>query len=378
MKVIIIGAGIAGLSTAIGLKKARIKVELYEAAPAFKPLGAGLGLGANAIKGFMALGIEQDVIPAGKVMASFAILDHKARPISVASDEQLLGKHGIQNFTIHRAALHEVLLRHAQGIPVHLGMSAVSYKRVGEKVEVHFADGSQASGDLLIAADGIHSVIRRQLIPSSLPRYAGYTCWRGVVNNFDTTSIRGSETWGPQGRFGIVPLTDNQLYWFAVVNAKEGDPAFKSWGAKEIEHHFKNFHDPIPQIISGTPSSNIIHGDIYDMKPLKHFYFDRCLLIGDAAHATTPNLGQGACQAIEDAATLPGLISKMSLEEAMHAFELRRVARTRTIIERSGQLGKIAQWENKLMIRLRNSLFRMMPASFNDKQIDWLYNVSFD
>ena len=232
----------------------------------------------------------------------------------------------------------------------------------------------------MIACDGVHSLFRKKLLPESLPRYAGYTCWRAVIDGSPTTLDLNetSETWGPGCRFGIAPLNNNRLYWFACVNATENDQQKRAYGIKELSKHFAEFHSPIPEILQHTKDHQLIWNDIVDIKPFKRFAFGKILLMGDAAHATTPNMGQGACMAIEDAAILANMISDShSVDEAFVAFERKRIHRTTTIVKESWQLGRIAQWENKLLISLRNVLLRLTPASVAEKQIRFIQNVSF-
>lgn len=130
--------------------------------------------------------------------------------------------------------------------------------------------------------------------------------------------------------------------------------------------------------MADTPDESLLWNDIIDLKPLKHFAIGRTLFLGDAAHATTPNMGQGACQAIEDAVVLANALAKNdSVEKAYHEFENRRLSRTKAITDTSRRIGQVAQWSNPLLTRVRNGLFRMIPASVNERQLEMLYSVDF-
>lgn len=374
----ILGGGIAGLTAAIALRKAGIAADVFESAPQVKPLGAGLLLAANAVKGYQKLGISEQIIAKGRFLPFFSILDRDGRTITQADAEVIGRKYGVHNFAIHRADLHEALLSELDASRIHTGKHAVKAERQADKTIVFFQDGTTHETDYLIVADGIHSAIRQQLLPGSAPRYAGYTCWRAVIDSPGLTMKGASETWGTEGRFGIVPLANGKIYWFACVNAPQGDPAMRSMTVAGLEHIFGKFHEPVPVILRHTRDENLIWNDIIDLKPLSRYAFGNILLIGDAAHATTPNMGQGACQAVEDAVILADELRRAgNAGSAFVAFEKRRLKRTHVIVNNSWKLGRIAQTDNSLLASLRNFLMRLIPESVNERQMKTLLEVDF-
>lgn len=375
----IIGGGIAGLCTALALKNKGIEVSVFEASSEIKALGAGLGMAANAIKAFDKLGIKAEVIEAGRVLDTFQIRDDKGKTISTINSKAISQKYGTDNFTIHRGRLHSLLLSKIAQEQIHTSKRAISFEKTGQSIMIHFQDGSQHYTDYVIVADGIHSPIRKQLIPNSQIRYAGYTCWRAVVDNGPLALTETSETWGPNGRIGIVPLADNKTYWFACLSAKANDPDMKALKVHDLWENFKDYHEPIPSILKQTKDEHLLLNDIIDLKPIKQYAFDNIVLIGDAAHATTPNMGQGACQAVEDAVVLAEeLAQNEDWTLAFKKYEKRRLKRTHFIVNNSWNLGKIAQTENKALIKIRNLLLRMTPASVNEMQFSKLYKVDFE
>jgi 2-polyprenyl-6-methoxyphenol hydroxylase-like FAD-dependent oxidoreductase len=382
-KIDIIGGGIGGLCTAIALRRKGFEVQVFENAPSIQPLGTGIVLAANAMKALETLGLRQEIMGQGKLLRQFRILSEKGTLLSVANSQALSEQHhSVDNFTIHRADLHTVLLKQLPAGTVHTGKRCLSVHQEASQVVAHFTDGSQAISDGLVACDGIHSAIRQQWLPGSIPRYAGYTCWRGITQSlpahFDDTIA--TETWGSRGRVGIVPLSQGRVYWFACVNAPRNDPGMALLNAQDLAQRFEEYHFPIPQILSGTPAHQTIWNDILDIQPISQFAFDRVALLGDAAHATTPNMGQGACQAIEDALVLAQCLAERGsdIPAAWKAYEKRRVARTTEVVNRSWQIGKIAQLENRWLLLLRNAAMRMIPPSVNDKQLAFLYQVDFE
>lgn len=378
MKGIIIGGGIGGLATAIAIEKLGHEVEVYESAPEFKPLGAGLVLAANAVKAFGHLGIRDEVLKAGQLIPTVKLLDHRGSVISQLDSIKISSKYGTNNFAVHRADLHRALLGQLRSARLHTNKKATGCTQRAGLVEVNFSDGTSAAGDFLIAADGIHSAIRKQFLPESAPRYAGYTCWRAVVPQ-PVKPIGGpSETWGKGSRFGIVPITENRVYWFATFNAPQNDPAARAAGKHELLEIYGRYHEPVPELIESTPDGGLIWGDIIDLPPQEQFAFGRVVLIGDAAHATTPNMGQGACQAIEDAAFLYSLMqSGKGIEEVFRDFETIRKPRTRKVVEGSWRAGKVAQWQHPIAVGLRNRLMKLVPQSVQEKQMQFLYEVEF-
>lgn len=380
LNIAIVGGGIAGLTTAIALRKLGHQPVVFEAAPEIKALGAGLALAANAIKAFEYLGIADKVIPAGQPLDTFTILDQQGRPITVADNRALRARYGVNNFAIHRADLHRILLAEMGDIPVFTGKKVNRFVQQEHGITLQFEDGSQHDARIVIAADGIHSPIRRQLLPDSKLRYAGCACWRAVIQNPGIELNGSSETWTALGRIGIVPLKNNQIYWFLCINAPQNDPAMRAMKVADLASRFKDCHAPIPQILEATRDEDLIRNDIIDLKPVSRFAHGRILLLGDAAHATTPNLGQGACQAIEGAAVLLDVWKKMpeaEPESIFTAFERLRLKRTRNIVNRSWVLGQVAQWQSPLAIGLRNGLFRVIPPSVNERQLKELYKVDF-
>ncbi len=373
---VILGGGIAGLSTAIALRKIGIEALVVEAAPEIKAVGAGLALAANAMMALRQIGMADQVIREGKELNAFSIYDQKGKLISRTDTDPANSSFGISNFTIHRADLHRVLLAQLDHENVLTGKRSVDFSEDPDGYVVRFEDGDQIQANYLIVAEGIHSPIRRKLLPTQKIRYSGYTCWRGIMDNSSLNIAETSETWGKKGRFGVTPLAKNQVYWYACINAGELNSDLKNYTKADLVEKFKDFHFPIPEVLAGTMPGQIIWNDIIDLEPLPNFAFGNLVLIGDADHATTPNMGQGACMAIEDAAILASCLEKNpEPAQAFLAFEKRRLSRTRKIVNDSWRLGKISQLENPLLMSLRDAFFRMIPQKVTQKQIESLYQV---
>ncbi|QIH36311.1 FAD-dependent monooxygenase [Sphingobacterium sp. DR205] len=375
---IIIGGGIAGLCTAIGLQQLGIEAHVYESVSELKGIGAGFGLAANAMQALDHLGLKEEISQIGHYLESYNVLDQKGNILVEPDTRSISKKYKQDNFAIHRADLHQFLLSKIPDSQVHLGKRALSFDQLGEQIHVHFTDGTQAVGNAILVADGVHSLLRQHLIPTSTPRYSGYTCWRATIDNSSIQLKKSTETWGAKGRFGMTPLVGDRIYWYACINSPQQNPALKNWTPSDLLNNFKDYHDPIPTILSETQATELIWNDIIDIAPLQQLAFDNILLLGDAGHATTPNLGQGACQAIEDVAVLlDELKTAASVQQAFARFEARRLDRVNYISNTSWQIGKIAQWENPFLIGMRNFIMKIMPNRLKQQQLNKLLSVDF-
>ena len=377
----IVGAGIGGLTLAIALQRKGFNVNVYENAPVIKPIGAGLTLAGNAVKALMEIGIGDSVLREGKVMKTILIKNAKGSVLASTNAEKLTEKYKtVNNFAIHRVDLHRILLEQFPSENIHLDKGCIDLNDTPSGSRLIFSDGSVVFADYVIACDGINSVVRKKFLPESLPRYAGYTCWRAVIDDVPP-HINMEETveyWGRGSRFGIVPLTNNRLYWFACLNAPKNDSLLKNYTIIDLLFHFGKFASPVHDVLKATQKSQLIWNDIIDLAPIDRFAFDNVVLAGDAAHATTPNLGQGACMAIEDAATLANCIEQhTSVEHAFKEFETKRIQRTRKIVNTSRIIGEIAQWENSFMVMVRDLAVRFTPDRVAENQVKFLMDVAF-
>ncbi len=370
-RILIIGGGIAGLTTALMLQKRNIDYMIFEAVPEIKTVGAGITLAGNAMRVLKTIGLAEEVKKKGHLISFMNIEDDKGKNISEFNAEKISHDHGLDFVAIHRADLHQVLLKNINPNKIVTGKKAIDFENHPNGITLYFQDGSQVDGHAAIIADGIHSIIRKKLLPDVTPRYSGYTCWRGEVENKWNIQKRAVETWGANGRFGYVPIGNNMIYWFACKNTSANNEAMSAFGLMDLFNNFKNYVFPIPEILGATPDAQLIWSDIADLKPISRFAFSRILLLGDAAHATTPNLGQGACMAMEDALWVANEIDEHpeNIEIAFSHFEKNRVPRTRYIVNTSFRLGKIAQWENPMWVKLRNVLFRIIPDRVNERQM---------
>lgn len=377
-RILVIGGGIGGLCTALMLQKQGFAVSVYEAADELKPVGAGLGVGSNALRALNKAGVGEEIERQGNRLESLVFQNEKGKELNRLDLSVLAREFGLNSLTIHRHDLHRILLGVLHPDTVHLGKRCTDFQQDGDIVNVRFADGSEASGDLLIAADGIHSFFRQRLVDKSAPRYAGYTCWRGVVENQEglVHPHISYELWGKEGRVGMVPLQGNQIYWFACINASFREKALQQLNPAEVAALFPAFPVYVRGMLASTDPQALLHHDMQDIQPLSRWAFGRIVLLGDAAHATTPNMGQGAGQALEDAIVLARCLEeKGDLQEALRAYEKERMRRTAKIIRMSRQIGVVAQWENRAAIALRNTLFRMVPPRLLLSRFRFLLDV---
>ncbi|RFP63470.1 monooxygenase [Hymenobacter lapidiphilus] len=376
---IIIGAGIGGLAAAHALLNLGHVVRVYEAAPELRAVGAGVVLGANAMRALHQLGLHDAVAQLGAPVRQLRLLDQQGCVLQAADTTKFTQKLGFENVGIHRADLQRVLLA---GLPPETVQLGTAFERLHETpagVVAHFANGTVAHADALLGADGLNSRVRQQLWPAAVPRYAGYTCWRGVVDAGPLGLAAGEsgETWGRAGRrFGYVPVGGGRVYWFACLNsAAPRNPRFRDYRVADLQREFADFHAPVPALLALTRNDQLLWNDILDLPPLLHFACGPVLLLGDAAHATTPNLGQGAGMAIEDAAVLARCLrtSPTDLPAAFRTFEQQRRPRTARIVRTSWHLGRVGQLENPLLTGIRNAIMRLLPAAVSRSQMAWLY-----
>jgi 2-polyprenyl-6-methoxyphenol hydroxylase-like FAD-dependent oxidoreductase len=368
-RILIAGAGIGGLTAAIGLQRAGYDVQVLERTPELQPVGAGIALAMNALMGLRSLGAYDRVADAGAHIRSAAILTSRGRPLGVTDFAPLAEDFGVTAIAYHRAELHRALLEEA-GDVVRLGAQVKSFQQHGDGVRVTLSDGRELAGAALVGADGLHSNVRRALLGDSAPRYAGYTSWRaiapsmGLVEEGSTT-----ESWGAGRRFGVVGLTRGRAYWFAVDDAPEGGKDEGS-ARQKLLRLFEGWHDPIRALLGATDDESILRTDIYDRDPVRVWGEGRVTLLGDAAHPMTPNMGQGACQAVEDAVVLADEVARGSkLDEAFRRYESRRQDRTAAVVLQSRRFGAVAQWSNPLARWFRNAALWALPKAATVRQL---------
>jgi FAD-dependent urate hydroxylase len=374
-RVIVIGGGIGGLCAAIALRrKLDVEVEVYEQAAELRAVGAGLTIWANAIKALRVLGLAEEVIGAGSRIERGELRTETGRVLSRSHPGEFEKRFGEPTVAIHRADLHEILLKALPPETVRLNAKCVGFVQDEEGVTVSFAGGgSSRRASLLVGADGIHSVVRQELFPEIKLRYSGYTTWRGVVETRDEAALgTTSEAWGCGARFGIVRIDRERVYWFSTANVREGQRLTPAESKSFLLDYFKGWHHPVELLIESTPAEHILHNDIHDIVPMRRWSEGRVTLLGDSAHPTTPNMGQGACMAIESSLALARCLAAGGdrLGESLRRYEKERMPRTRWITKQSWRIGRIGQFENRFVCALRNLFVRLAPDSLTIKQIE--------
>ncbi len=376
MKAIIVGAGIGGLTAAIALKKAGIEVEVYEQASEFKRLGAGISLWVNAFKAFKEIGLEQEIISLAAEIKTSQLFTQNGQLISAIPAADFKKKFGLPSVVMHRGDLHEILVKSLGKEHIFLNKSFESYTE-GKNITVNFADSTSASGDLLIAADGINSKVRKQSFAEIPLNYSGATVFRGICKQTIPTVELGSsfETWGKGGRFGVFPMKNNEIYWYLTHKQPVNNILKKEARKAFVDKHIQDWHSPIPDIITKTDNADILQNDIFEIRALKKWVKGNIALLGDAAHAMQPNLGQGAVMAIEDAVVLAQSLSQNDdIATALETYQHKRLARANKVQRLSKQLGPIGQLTNPLLTSLRNTAFGLIPNSYRMREFEWLFN----
>jgi len=362
---VVVGGGIGGLAAAVALQQVGKPVMVLERATAPGEIGAGLSLWSNALRALDALGIGPALRAAGTMQASGGIRTSSGRWLSRSSAAALQERSGVTVLVVHRAELHRLLRAALPADAVRYAAEVTDVESDGATVRVHFRtpDGvSVIDAPLVVAADGLDSGVRRRLWPDSGGSvYAGFTAWRGVTAGPVHPAPEAGVTWGPGSEFGVAPMPDGRVYWFGTANLSAGGRAGDEHA--EVVRRFGRWPAPIPALLAGTAADAVLHHDIRHLaSPLPTFVSGRVALLGDAVHAMTPNLGQGACQALEDAVVLAAaLAADPDVETALRTYDESRRPRAQAMARSSYRMSRLIQTESRLVRTGRNALVRATP-----------------
>jgi 2-polyprenyl-6-methoxyphenol hydroxylase-like FAD-dependent oxidoreductase len=369
-RIVIVGAGIGGLTLAHALRRAGMEVVVAERTEAPAVAGAGITVQSNAMAALQEIGLDGAVLAAGERIREAIVCDWKGRVITRTPAGFFEREFGAPSVAIHRARLSELLLDAVGRGSVESGFSVVNYQQTHASVTVRSDEGKTLDGAVLVGADGLWSRVRSRLVADGPPRYAGYTSWRGVVDapRLCKPGV-ATESWGSGQRFGLVPIGNGQVYWFATANAKPGERDPHD-AIASLAERFLGWHAPIEEVLLATPEERLIRTDIHDRAPVVRWADGRVVLLGDAAHPMTPNLGQGGCQAIEDAVVLSRALRRHDdVLAAFREYERLRVRRANDLVRRARTLGDVAQWSGTMSRFLRDTAMRLTPESVVKKQM---------
>lgn len=333
LKAVIIGAGIGGLTTGIALKKLGYEVEIYDRVRKLRPAGAGISLWSNGVKVLNQLGLGREMAMIGGQMNRMEYRSHRDERLTNVPLQPLFEKVGQRPYPVSRTDLQQMLLDAFGEDEVHLGMKCTSVKQDENSATAFFEDGSSATGDVLIGADGIHSVVRQHVLGEKIGlRYAGYVNWNGLVPADPV--LCDADNWvlyvGDGKRASMMPVGGDRFYFFFGVPMQAGTETAPEDRREELAEHFANWPKAVQSLISALDPTETNRLEISDIDPPASLVKGRIAILGDSAHATTPTLGQGGCQAMEDAWVISqSLVStNISVADALKRYEKSRKART--------------------------------------------------
>lgn len=371
-RILIAGGGLGGLTLALELLAAGFEVEVYERAQALSEVGAGITLWENALKVMRHVGLSDALAAAGAPLgdAMFATADGQ-KVSDVGKSTYAPYDPTFEILGIHRADLQAILMDALPDGVVHLGRRVTGIMNHSDRAGLRFEDGGEVWGDLLVGADGIRSQVRAGLLADGPPRYAGYTCWRAVVDDWPERGPFLGEVWGQGTRIGLMGIGKGRLYWYATANTPQGRPKLEPRACHTaLRERFASHAWGIPDLIERTSPDAILRNDIVDRPPKRPWSRGRVVLIGDACHPTTPNMGMGAALAIEDGAVLTNALVRFGADyqAAFQAFEDARYPRTSRIQNLSWRLGQVGQLEGAWLCAARNLVFSNIPTRLTVKQ----------
>ena len=379
MKIMIIGGGIGGLTTAVSLRHFGFEPHVYESASEIRPVGKGIWLPTNAMLVMERLGLADTLADQGVPLDAIQLEDKSGTVLQTIDLQQVRQRFGRTTTSIMRADLQASLAAALPPDSIHLNKRCVSVTQDADRVTVQFDDETAVSADLVIGADGIRSNVREAVQPNVPLRYAGQTCYLGIaaMNMPHTHRQTVREIWGGDLRFGYSAVGPNKIYWFAPQTAPaSGQPAPKMQTL--LAQQYADFPDPVAEIIRHTAEADIMRVDLNDFAPLPTWHSGRVLLLGDADHAMTPNLGQGGAQAIEDGLALAQFLSQSaSMPAALEQFVALRQPKTSRIVKTAWRFGQIAHLRQPLLRQLRNLAFRLTPHRIKQQQVEAIYQLNF-
>lgn len=387
-RAVIIGCGIAGPATALFLQRAGIEAEIYEASELGEAeTGLFLNVARNGMRILQELGLDDEVRRLGIEMYTLRMMNSNGKLLGTV--EPKTGEP--QGYTLKRQELHHVLREAAQrnGIPITFGkrLQSLETNATEGAVTAHFTDSSTATGDFIVGCDGIHSRTRKCILPDAPPpTYTGLISFGGYLHKDQVPHVPGAQhlIFGKKAFFGYLVHRSGEVYWFGNLDYP-GLPTRRElmsipqnvWREK-IEALYKDDVSPVPDIVRETPG-DILFYPIYDMPPLPRWHVNRIVLVGDAVHATSPNAGQGASLALEDAMVLAKCVRDIpDLDEAFHRYRELRKERVERIVRYSRQLGSRKHATHPVQVFFRDLLLPFFLRQASKQSFAWLYDYHID
>ncbi|HEY7022400.1 MAG TPA: FAD-dependent monooxygenase [Ktedonobacterales bacterium] len=333
-RMLIVGGGIAGLALATALQRQGCAVELVERSHTWPAVGAGIALYANGGRVLRALGLGEAIEQASARFSRWGFFDQRGERLCETNLDDLWGAVG-PCMGITRVRLQEILLSGAGATPYRLGVAVTAIGQDGDRVTVDFDDGSSGEYDLVVGADGVYSTVRTLAVDGVAPEYANIIVWRSVVPIRPGGLVDLMILLGEDSFFGLVPVGEGQTYGFgAIVGARFHDEL--AGRLERFRQRFASFSGPIPAYLAALECDEQLHAGPIEWVEPKRWRNGRVLLIGDAAHAATPHMGEGGSMALEDAFVLAEeLRAAETVDQALDQFITRRSLRANWVQEQS-------------------------------------------
>jgi 2-polyprenyl-6-methoxyphenol hydroxylase-like FAD-dependent oxidoreductase len=382
-RAIIVGAGPAGLSAAVGLGRVGIPADVFEQQSQLPRVGLGIGIQSNALRALIRLGLGDALRGKGVVMDRTEVRTNTGRLLMQMPQGEVSREFGTPTISLTRQELQDVLVGGLDQTRVHFGTRCVGVEQDDAGAIVRFADGRQERGALVIGADGARSVVAKEVLASSDPEYSGFTSWRGVLKPEsplipDDVGV----LYVGRGKVNVMfPVGGANVYFGFLLKAPPRAPAPTAL-QDELRRSFSDFSDATQALIDQLDPEELVQTDIYDRIPGDTWYRGRVVLTGDAMHPTTPFVGQGAGIAIEDSVVLAqelalpgGLESREAIEFACRAYQRRRIERARWIVQTGRRRGRLFSVQSRGLALGRDLLLRALPASTSRSETERLLSA---